>query len=79
MVSQLSIQIGEYTLTDNFYVLSLGNIDAVLGLQWLQSLGRYIQDSRRMELELMVDDKKIVLKAMPDGGPQVVSAKRMEA
>lgn len=32
MVPKLSIQIGDYTLTYNFYVLSLGNIDAVLGL-----------------------------------------------
>lgn len=27
----------------------------------------------------MVDDKKIVLKAMFDGGPRVVSARRTEA
>ncbi|KAH9328906.1 hypothetical protein KI387_001014, partial [Taxus chinensis] len=75
----LSIQMGDYTLTDDFYVIGLGEIDTVLGIQWLQSLGRYVQDFRRMELEFMVDRKKIVLRALFDGGPRVVSARRMES
>lgn len=32
-----------------------------------------------MQLEFMVDGKKMVLKAMPDGGSRMVSARRMEA
>lgn len=78
-IPRLSIQMGDYTLTDDFYVIGLGEIDTVLGIQWLQSLGRYVQDFRKMELEFMVDKKKIVLRGLSDGGPRVVSTRRMES
>jgi len=64
-------------LTDDFYVLGLGEIDVVLGIQWLQSLGRYAHDFQKMELEFIHDGKKVVLRALSDGGPRVVT-RRME-
>lgn len=69
---------GDYTLTDDFYVVGLGEIDTMLDIQWLRSLGRYIQDFRRMELELTTDGKKVVL-ALSYGRPMVVPACRMES
>lgn len=79
VVLQLSIQLGDYTLTNDFYVVGLGDIDAVLGIQWLQSLGKYIQDFKRMEMEFIVGGKKVALKALSDSGPMVVSTRRMES
>ena len=45
----------------------------------MESLEHYGQDFRQMQLEFMVNRKRIILKAMVDGGPRVVSARKMEA
>ena len=79
VIPQLSIQFGDYTLIGDFYVINLSNLDVVLGLEWLESLERYVQDFRQMQLEFMVNGKKIILKAMENGGPRVVLARKMEA
>ena len=42
-IPQLSIGMKGYTLIDDFYMCDLGSTDVVLGVQWLQYLGRYNQ------------------------------------
>jgi hypothetical protein len=37
----LDVTLGNYTLTDDFYVVDLADTHVVLGVQWLYSLGRY--------------------------------------
>ena len=59
----MSIGMKGYTLIDDFYMCDLGGTDVVLGVQWLQYLGRYSQDFRARQLEFMVGRRKIVLKA----------------
>jgi hypothetical protein len=39
MIPDLEVKLGNYTLTDTFYVVDLSDTDAVLGVQWLYSLG----------------------------------------
>jgi hypothetical protein len=39
MIPDLEVKLGNYTLTDTFYVVDLSDTDAVLGAQWLYSLG----------------------------------------
>jgi hypothetical protein len=39
MVPYLEVKVDNYTLTDTFYVVDLSNTYAVLGVQWLYSLG----------------------------------------
>jgi hypothetical protein len=39
MVPDLEVKLGNYTLTDTFYVVDLSDTGAVLGLQWLYSFG----------------------------------------
>jgi hypothetical protein len=39
MISDLKVKLGNYTLTNTFYVVDLSDTDAVLGVQWLYSLG----------------------------------------
>jgi hypothetical protein len=39
MVPGLEVKLGNYTLMDTFYVVDLSDTDAVLGVQWLYSLG----------------------------------------
>lgn len=69
---------GDYTLTNDFYVLPLEDYDIVIGMQWLRGIGRYVIDHRRMQLEFLADGKKRILRALSDGGPKEVSSCRME-
>jgi hypothetical protein len=39
MMLDLEVKLGNYTLTNTFYVVDLLDTDAVLGVQWLYSLG----------------------------------------
>ena len=56
-------------MISDVYVLGLSNVDAILGIQWLESLECYVQDFKKIPLEFMIDGKKTMLKAMLDGGP----------
>ena len=79
VIPQLNIQFSDYNLIGDFYVIILSNLDVVLGLELLESLKCYVQEFRQMQLEFMVNGKEIILKEMVDGGPRVVSARKMEA
>jgi hypothetical protein len=39
MIPDLKVKQGNYTLSDTFYLVDLSDTDAVLGVQWLYSLG----------------------------------------
>ena len=38
---KVKLQIQDYNLESEFYVVPLGGVDAVLGIQWLQTLRTY--------------------------------------
>ena len=40
-------------MTDDFYILPMEDYDVILGMQWLQCIGRYIIDHHRMQLEFL--------------------------
>jgi hypothetical protein len=75
----LDVTLGNYTLTDDFYVVELADTNVVLGVQWLYSLGKHSINYQAMELEFKgVDGKKVVLRGMSNGAPRIVLSKRME-
>ena len=41
MDPKLQVTIGNYTITDNFYVVNLAGTNVVLGVQWFYSLGEH--------------------------------------
>ncbi|KAH9296672.1 hypothetical protein KI387_044252 [Taxus chinensis] len=53
-IPQLKFTIGDHEVRDDFYVVSIGGLDLVLGVQWLQSLGEFIQNYQTMELKFKV-------------------------
>ena len=79
-IPQLSIMMGNHIVTDEFYVVDLGDIHAILGVQWLQSLGKYSQNFQTMELKFRdADGRRVVLRGMASKAPKIVSARRMES
>jgi hypothetical protein len=43
-IPKLKITMGNYTLTDDFFVVDVLDTNVVLGVQWLYSLGKYTTD-----------------------------------
>lgn len=78
-VPQLSITVGNYTVTDDFYVVDLANSNVILGIQWLITLDKYSQSFKHMEFSFKTNGKKVILRGMSNGGPQVLSANIMES
>ena len=60
------------------FMCFLEDYDVVLGMQWLQGIGRYIIDHHHMQLEFLSGGKKIILRATSDGGTREVTSRRME-
>jgi hypothetical protein len=48
-VPGLQLRLGNYTVKDTFYVVDLSNIDVVLGVQWLITLGKISTNYQTLE------------------------------
>jgi hypothetical protein len=79
MVPDLEVKLGNYTLTDTFYVVDLSDTDAVLGVQWLYSLGEIGFNYQTLTMSFRdTSGSRVVLRDMSTGAPRAVSTKRME-
>jgi hypothetical protein len=79
MVPDLEVKLGNYTLTDTFYVVDLSDTDAVLGVQWLYSLGEIGFNYQTLTMSFRdANGSRVVLRGMSTGAPRAVSTKRME-
>jgi hypothetical protein len=73
------MKLGNYTVRDTFYVVDLSDIDVVLGVQWIITLGKITTNYQTLEMGFGDQDgKKFVLRGMSTGAPRTVSTKRME-
>lgn len=61
----------------DFYVVNLQN-DVILGMPWINSLGRFTMDNPNLEICFKHNGKEVTLKGLPNGSLKVVSCKRME-
>jgi hypothetical protein len=78
-VPDLEIKLGNYTMTDTFYVVDLSNTDVVLGIQWLITLGKITTNYQTLEMGFRdCEGKRIVLRGISTEPPRTVSSKRME-
>ena len=79
MIPDLEVKLGNYTLTDTFYVVDLSDTDVVLGVQWLYSLGEIGFNYQTLTMSFRdASGSRVVLRGMSTGAPRVVSTKRME-
>ena len=59
------MEIQGYKFHISMYPLELQGFDVVLGVQWLQSLGRVIYDWKNLTMEFTMDGKKHVIRGDP--------------
>ena len=80
MIKGLHVTLGNYTLTDDFYVVDLVDTNIVLGIQWLYSLGDIKMNYQIMRMEFRdKEGRRVVLRGMNTDPPRIVTTKRMEA
>jgi hypothetical protein len=78
-VPDLEVKLGNYTVRDTFYVVSLFDIDVVLGVQWMITLGKITSNYQTLEMGFIDHDgKKVALRGISIGSPRTVSSKRKE-
>ena len=78
-VPKLNVTLGNYQMTDLFYVVDVSDTHVVLGVQWLYSIGKYTTDYKEMEMEFQgPDDKQVFLRGINTYPPKLVSSQRME-
>ena len=79
-IPKLNVTLGNYHMTDSFYVVNLADTSILLGVQWLYLIEKYTTDYRAMEMEFQGSDgKQVVLRGMNTYPPKPVSSQRMEA
>jgi len=78
-IPMLTITLGNYTLTNSFYVVNVPDTNIVLGVQWLYSNRKYTTNYQTMEMEFQDSyGNRIVLHGMHKYPPKVVLSQKME-
>ena len=63
-----------HTVTEDFFIVDLVDMEVILGIQWMETLDEYTQSFKRMDFTFVVDRKKVVLRGMANEGPKEVFA-----
>jgi hypothetical protein len=76
----LDATLGNYTLTDDFYVVELAETNVVLGVQRLYSFGDFKMNYQEMRMEFIdTRGQRVILRGMSSGPPKVISNRCMES
>ena len=65
---------GNHTITNDFFVVDLDDMEVMLVIQWMETLDEYTQSFKWMEFSFKVDSKKVVQRGMSNGGLRKISA-----
>ena len=79
-IPKLQVTIGNYTVTDNFYVVDATDTNVVLGVQWLCSIGGHTMYYQVPEMRFKNSEgRPILLRGMHTYPHQVVSSHIMRS
>jgi hypothetical protein len=79
MIPDLEVKLVNYTLTNTFYVVDLSDTDAILGVQWLYSLGEIGFNYQMLTMSFRdASGSRVVLKDMSTRAPRAISTKQIE-
>ena len=79
LVPQLSITMENHTVTEDFFVVDLDDMEVILGIYWMETLDEYTQSFKWMEFSFELDGKKVVLRGMSNGELKEILAQQMES
>ncbi|KAA0051401.1 Ty3/gypsy retrotransposon protein [Cucumis melo var. makuwa] len=74
---EVELWLGDCKVTDSFLPLELGGVDAILGMQWLHSLGTTEVDWKNLILTFFEQGNKVAIKGDPSLTKTQVSLKGM--
>lgn len=57
----IQVQFGEFEVIVEAFVMELGGIDLIMGVRWLETLGKVIMDWKEMTMSFVRDGKRVVL------------------
>lgn len=57
----IPLKLGGINVTIDAYILELGGVDIILGVEWLQALGKIVVDYREMSMSFSLQGKPVVL------------------
>ena len=78
-ITKLTIVLGNYSLTNDFFIVDETDTNVVLRVQWLYYIGKYSTNYQMTEMEFQgPDGKRVVLRGMNIYPTKVVSSQRME-
>jgi hypothetical protein len=79
-IPQMNLTLGQYTLTQDFYVVNIPDTNIILGVQWLSTLRPITTNYKTMEMSFNTNEgKRVTLKGMTGDSPRIVTAKKMHA
>ena len=79
-IPKLQVAIGNYIVTDSFYVVNLVDKKLFLGVQWLYSIGEHTMNYKFLEMRFKYSEgKPILLRGIHTYPNQVVSSHSMRS
>jgi hypothetical protein len=79
MIPNLEFKLGNYTLTNTLYVVELSYNDALLGVQWLYSLGEIGFNYQTLTMRFRdASGSRVVMRGMSTGASRTILTKGME-
>jgi hypothetical protein len=73
-IPQMSLTLGRYTLTQDFYVVDIPDTNIILGVQWLSTLGPITTNYKTMEMSFNSEEgKRVTLEGNDREAPRVVT------
>lgn len=72
------MQLNEYEMESSFYTVLLGGVDAMLGVQWLQTLGMYSANHQKQFIKFKMNGRKYKMFGFQAPPTQIISAKQMK-
>lgn len=74
----MPLRLNNYEFKADYHVVNMGDLDIVLGMTWLHSLGEVTLRLRDMEIKFEVDGRQHVLRAIRNSDVRTISFRRME-
>ena len=73
MVRNFPLRLNNYEFKAEYHVVNMGDLDIVLGMEWLHSLEEVTFRLKKMEIKFEVDGKQKSLRAIRNGNLRTIS------